>query len=176
MPRIARRTSVRVAAAALAVVCLPALAGCAIGSSAATGLQLASGNGANADAGALRVRDLTIVQGKDGTPTGTFIGTVVNTGGTPDALVGVRIVDPPAGQVLITGTQASGGRLPFPAASSTRIGYNSDDHIDVAGLAVGPTQFVTVELQFESAGRVQLQVMAVPPTGIYEGIGPLSAS
>jgi copper(I)-binding protein len=176
VPRIARRTSVRVAAAALALVALPALAGCAVGTSAGTGLQKASGNGANADAGALRVRDLTIVQGKDGAPTGTFIGTVVNTGDSPDALVGVRVVDPAAGQVLITGTQAADGKLPFPGVSSTRIGYNSEEHIDVVGLTASPTQFVTVELQFEVAGRVQLQVMAVPPTGIYEGIGPLSAS
>jgi hypothetical protein len=173
--RIARRTSVRAATAALAVVLLPALTGCAIGSSAATGAQLASGNGANATAGDLLIRDITIVLGKTDATRATLIGTVVNTGTSDEALTTVSLIDP-KGTTTITGAQAMGGTLPLPPTSSTRVGYNSDDHVDITGLTVDPRRFVTVELAFKNAGRVRMSVMAVPPTGIYEGIGSLSAS
>jgi hypothetical protein len=169
-----RRTRLVVAASALTLALAPTLAGCASGFNAATGIQGASGNGANANLGDLQIRDITIVK-VDGSPQGTLIGTVVNRGSEDDALTAVKIVEP-AGTATIGGTAAVGGALPLTTLSSTRIGYNTEDHVDIAGLEASPTQYVTVELQFQRAGTVQMDVMAVPPTGIYEGIAPLGAS
>ncbi|MGD9954625.1 MAG: hypothetical protein AB7O74_02485 [Candidatus Nanopelagicales bacterium] len=173
MPSLRRpRTAVAVAAIALALA--TSLTGCSSGFYAATGLQGASGNGANADLGDLQIRDITIVKA-DGSPQGTMIGTIVNRGSADDALTSVRIIGTP-GTPTIGGTAAVGGALPLPQSSSTRIGYNAEDHVDIAALEATPTQYVQVELQFQRAGTVRMDVMAVPPTGIYEGIAPLGTS
>ena len=46
----------------------------------------------------------------------------------------------------------------------------------VRRLDVAPTQYVALELQFEKAGNVPLDVMAVLPQGIYEGLGPIATT
>ena len=167
-----RRTRHVVAASALTLALVSTLSGCASGFTAGTSLQKASGNGANANVGDLQIRDLTIVKA-DGDTSATFIGTIVNRGGEDDALTAVTLVEP-AGTTTIAGSAAVGGALPLSTLSATRIGYSADDHVDIAGLTAAPTQYVTVELQFQRAGTVRMDVMAVPPTGIYEGIAPLA--
>lgn len=169
-----RRTRHLVAASVLSVAMVTSLTACSSGFYAATGLQGASGNGANTNLGDLQIRDITIVK-VDGSPQGTIIGTIVNRGSEADALTGVRLVGTP-GTATIGGTAAVGGALPLPQSSSTRIGYNAEDHVDITGLEATPTQYVQVELQFQRAGTVRMDVMAVPPTGIYEGIAPLGTS
>lgn len=166
-----RRTRRVVAASALTLALVTSLTGCGSGFYAATGLQGASGNGANANLGDLQIRDITIVK-VDGSPQGTLIGTIVNRGSVDDALTGVTIVEP-AATATIGGAAAVGGALPLTTLSYTRIGYNAEDHVDISGLDAAPTQYVKVELQFKVAGTIQMDVMAVPPTGIYEGIAPL---
>ncbi|MFC6236562.1 hypothetical protein [Longivirga aurantiaca] len=169
-----RRTRHVVAASALTLALVSSLTGCSTGFSAATGLQAASGNGANTNLGDLQIRDITIVK-VDGSPQGTLIGTIVNRGTEDDALTGVTLVEP-TGKATIGGTAAVAGTLPLKTSTYTRIGYNAEDHVDITGLEASPTQYVTVELQFQRAGTVRMDVMAVPPTGIYEGIAPLGLS
>lgn len=175
MPRITSRLDRRsLTAAALVLLTVPALAGCAIGTGAATTTQRASGNGANATAGAIQVRGLTLVEGPDGTRTGTLVMTLVNTGNDADALVGAAVLSPPgSGAATIVGTGAGGGNLALPSRSRKLVGYNSEVHVDVTGLTLSPTQFTEVELSFQRAGRVVVPVMSVLPRGIYEGITPL---
>lgn len=168
----ARRST---AALVLALAVSASLTGCASGFNAATTAQGASGNGANVNLGDLQIRDVTIVQGAEGSRTGTMLITVVNRGVEDDALTAVTLVDP-TGTTVITGTDAVAGALPLPAQSSTRVGYNSETHVDITGLEASPTQYVEVQLVFRNAGRVTLDVMAVLPQGIYEGIAPLGAS
>ena len=169
-----RRTRHVIAASVLTLALASTLTGCASGFNAATGIQVASGNGANANLGSLQIRDLTIVK-VDGSPQGTLIGTIVNRGTEDDALTAVTIVEP-AATATIGGTTAVGGALPLTSISATRIGYVADAHVDISGLEAAPTQYVTVELQFQKAGTIEMDVMAVPPTGIYEGIAPLGTS
>jgi hypothetical protein len=166
-----RRTRHVVAASALTLALVSTLSGCASGFNAGTSLQKASGNGANTNLGDLQIRDITIVK-VDGSTNATLIGTIVNRGNEDDALTGVTLVEP-TGKTAISGSAAVAGALPLSALSATRIGYSADDHVDVSALTAAPTQYVTVELQFTRAGTVQMDVMAVPPTGIYEGIAPL---
>lgn len=169
-----RRTRHVVAASVLAVAMVTSLSACSIGFYAATGVQGASGNGANANLGDLQIRDITIVKA-DGSPAGTLIGTIVNRGVEDDALTAVRIIGTP-GTPTIGGTAAVGGTLPVKAQNFIRIGYNAEDHVDFTGLEASPTQYLQVELQFQRAGTIRMDVMAVPPTGIYEGIAPLAAA
>lgn len=168
-----RRTRHVVVAAALTLALVSTLSGCASGFNAGTSLQQASGNGANANLGDLQIRDITIVKVDDAT-TATLIGTIVNRGGEDDALTGVTLLEP-TGEVAIGGTAAVGGALPLPTLSATRIGYDNEHHVDISVFTAAPTQYVTVELQFQRAGTVRMDVMAVPATGIYEGIAPLAA-
>jgi len=169
-----RRPRPAIAAAAIALALATSLTGCSSGFYAATGVQGASGNGANANVGDLQIRDITIVKA-DGSPQATIIGTIVNRGSADDALTSVRLIGTP-GTATIGGTAAVGGALPLPQSSSTRIGYNAEDHVDIAGLEATPTQYVEVELAFQRAGTIRMDVMAVPPTGFYEGIAPLGTS
>lgn len=174
MPRttrhVFRRTAAAVAVAALAVV---PLSGCAIGFQAATTTQRPSGNGANADIGAIQMRGITLVDGPEGSRTGTVVMTLVNAGEEPDALTSVRMVQPPSGTATIVGSATAGGSLPLPRVSRTLVGYNSDIHVDISGLSLTPTQFTEIEFTFQRAGRVIVPVMSVLPVGIYAGITPL---
>jgi hypothetical protein len=165
-----RRTAAAVAVAALAVVPLSA---CGIGFEAATTTQRPSGNGANADLGAIQMRGVTLVDGPDGSRTGTVLMTLVNSGNEPDALTGVRMVQPPDGRAEILGAGVLGGSVPLPRVSRTSVGYDSDIHVDVSDLGLSPTQFTEIEFTFLKAGRIVLPVMSVLPTGIYAGITPL---
>ena len=78
------------AAVVLAVAVSAGLAGCASGFQAFTTTQRPSGNGANANLGQLQIRDVTIVQGAEGSRTGTLLLTVVNRGTEDDALTAVQ--------------------------------------------------------------------------------------
>lgn len=176
MPRTARRAVLRTAAAAVCLALVPALSGCAIGVDAFTTAQGPSGNGANANLGPMQLRAVTIVTGSDGSGAATILGTIVNSGATPDALVSVAITSPQGATVTLRGTALTGATLPLPAQSATRLGFTAEDHADITGLTIAPTAYATVELTFATAGRVTMPVMAVPPTGIYAGLGPLPAS
>lgn len=174
MPRttrhVFRRTAAAIAIAALAVVPLSA---CGIGFQAGTTSQRPSGNGANADIGPIQLRGITLVDGPEGSRTGTVVMTLVNSGSEPDALTGVRMVQPPDGTATIVGQGTVGGSLPLPRVSRTLVGYNSDIHVDISDLGLAPTQFTEIEFTFQRAGRVTVPVMSVLPVGIYAGITPL---
>ena len=174
MPRTARPAAFRVAVAAAALALVPALAACGSGVTAGTSLQGPSGNGANAVVGPIQLRAITVVAAKSGTAA-TIIGTVVNTGDA-DTLLGATITSPSGATITLAGTAVQGGQLPLPTQSATRVGFNSEEHLDVTGLTIAPTFFATVEFSFKTAGRVSMPVMVVPPTGIYDGLGPLTTS
>jgi hypothetical protein len=170
--RVSRRTAA--AAAALLLAAAP-LAGCGIGLDAGTSTQTASGNGASAQQGLIAIRDLTLVEGPDGSGTGTLVMTLVNAGPQADGLTSVRMVDPPGGTAKILGSQTVAGALPLPPNSRTQVGYNSDLHVDLTGLTLRPSQFTLVELTFGTNGVARVPVMTVLPVGIYAGIAPLPA-
>jgi hypothetical protein len=84
-------------------------------------------------------------------------------------------VDPTGATARITGTAVTSGQIPVPAnrpTSAVRIGFNADDHVDITGLSIDPTAYAQVQFTFQNAGTVVVPTMVVPPTGIYEGLGP----
>ena len=172
------RTAWRRTAAVLALTLVPVLSACSIGVNAGTSTQGPSGNGASADAGPMQLRGITIVTGAGGGSDATILGTIVNTSPTvDDVLTGVTVTDPTGATATITGTAVTSGQIPVPAnrpTSSVRLGFNSDYHVDLTGLHIDPTAFAQVQFTVQNAGSVVVPTMAVPPTGIYAGLGPLA--
>ena len=167
-----RRLTATIFVAALSA----AAAGCGVGVNAATQQQPASGNGAVVTTGALAARGLLLVESADGSKTASLIGSIVNTGASADALVGVTLSSggvAPIAVLLVNGkTSAS---LELPAASKTQIGYGDGTAIRVTGITTPLSTFVTVTLVYRTAGSGVVPVLTVPPTGIWDGLGPAPA-
>ena len=177
MPRTAWRRS----AAVLALALVPVLSACSIGVNAGTTSQGPSGNGAsaNSSSGDIALRGITIVTGLGASTKATIIGTMVNQSlSQDDVLTGVTVTAPSGATATITGTATSGGTIALPAnrpTSAVRIGFNADYHVDLTGLKVAPSAFATVVFTFQKAGAVPVSAMAVPPVGIYAGLGPMTS-
>lgn len=165
---LARRSTI--ALSVLAIAAIPALSGCFSGIEATTSAQatMNTGNGAQAQAGDIKILNATIVTGA--TPADAMlIGTLVNTGVTADSLMGIDVDGKPA--------------TPAPAfpeltpGSSTPFGYESAQiKVPVTGLQGPVSTFVPVTFAFRDAGSVTLQVLTVPAVGYYAGIVPMTGA
>ena len=176
------RTTRRTLAAAALLLTLPLLAACSTAD--ATTSQGPSGNGASASVGPLPLRAITIVKAGAGVTLGTVIGTIVNTGTDADTLTSVQVTDPTGSTTTISGAS---GQIPIPALGRVQIGQTTQigqaainvdtpaQQILIKGLNIAPTAFAQVVFTFQKAGQVTVPTMAVPPTGIYAGFGPLSS-
>lgn len=143
---------------------VPSTTGCYNGINAATNVQstTAPGIGVQATIGTLSIDNATLVTGP-GT-TGTLLMRIANFGPIGDTLV----------QAIINGQPAEivGTSVEIPANDSVPFGWNSVHYVNTIALTVGPSTYVPVTLQFEKAGAIDLQILTVPPTGVYEGIAP----
>ena len=178
MPRTAWRRS----AAVLVLTAVPLLSACSIGVNAGTTSQGPSGNGAtaNSSSGTIALRGVTIVtSGVPSSTKATVIGTIVNLSpDVDDVLTGVTVTDPKGATSTITGTSAAGSTIALPAnrpTSAVRIGFNADYHVDLSALTIPASAFAHVVFTFAKAGAVPISVMAVPPVGIYTGLGPATS-
>ena len=162
----------RVAAISLAVALTAGLTGCGEGFDAGTNTQQASGSGTNVTYNGIDLRQILLVAGPDGTSSAVMLGTIVNTG-ADDVLESVTILNPPGTSSYIAGTSTVNGTIPLPSKSSTRIGFNSEDHVDFHNISVPATSYVDMELRFANAGVIPVHVMVVPATGSFIGIIPL---
>jgi hypothetical protein len=175
------RPSRRTLAAAVLLAAMPLLAACSTAD--ATTSQQPSGNGASATVGPLQLRAITIVKAGAGVPLGSVIGTIVNTGTEADTLTSVQVTSPAGSTTTISGAI---GSIPIPAQGRVQIGQTTQigqaainvdtpaQQITIKGLTIAPTAFAQVVFTFQKAGQVTVPTMAVPPTGIYAGYGPLS--
>jgi hypothetical protein len=148
------------------------LTGCGAGRDAGTSTQQASGSGTNVSYNGIDLRQILLVAGPDGTSSAVMIGTIVNTG-SDDVLQAVTILNPPGSTSYIGGTSTVNGTIPLPTESSTRIGFNSEDHVDFHNISVPATSYVDMELRFANAGVIPAHVMVVPAVGSFIGIVPL---
>lgn len=144
----------------------PVLTGCFSGKAATTTVQstMNSGNGTDANVGDLAIENATIVLGPEGSGSATLIGSVFNNGAQDDMLVDVTINGTPA--VVTPGAEK------IPAGSNATYGYDSMKFINSYTFDAEPSAYVPVTLQFANAGVVEMSVLSVPATGIYEGIAP----
>jgi len=162
----------RVAAACLATALAAGLTGCGVGKDAGTITQQASGSGTNVTYNGIDLRQILLVAGPDGTASAVLIGTVVNTG-PDDVIQSVTIMNPPGSTPYIGGTSTVNGTIPLAKNSSTRIGFNSEDHVDFHNISVPATSYVDLEMRFANAGVIPVKAMVVPAIGNFAGIGPL---
>lgn len=156
----------RLAAGVLALALVPTLSGCFSGFEATTNVQstMNSGNGTQAAAGDLRVDNATLVTGPEGSDAATLTMRVTNVGTEADELTGVQIGGAPA--------TITADRVALAPGDSVSFGYESDLWVNAYGLEATPSSYQPVVLSFARAGDVEMQVLTVPPVGIYEGIAP----
>lgn len=147
-----------------AALLIPSTTGCYNGMQASTNVQstTAPGNGVQATIGTLSIDNATLVTGP--ATTGTLLMRIANFGVEGDTLVQAQINGQPA---EIVGTSVE-----IPANDSVPFGWESVHYVNTIALNVGPSSYVPVVLQFEKAGALELEVLTVPPTGVYEGIMP----
>jgi hypothetical protein len=162
----------RVVAVSLAAALTAGLTGCGAGPDAGTSTQQASGSGTNVTYNGIDLRQILLVAGPDGTSSAVMIGTIVNTG-ADDVLQAVTILNPPGSTPTIAGTSTVNGTIPLPSRSSTRVGFNSEDHVDFRNISVPATSYVDMEMRFSNAGVIPVHVMVVPAVGSFIGVVPL---
>ena len=176
MPRTAWRRS----AAVLALALVPVLSACSIRVNAGTTTQQPSGNGAfaNSSSGLIALRGITLVTGLGASTKASVIGTIVNQSLTEDdVLTGVTVTDPTGATATVAGPD-SATTVPLPSGrptSAVRLGGGGEVNVDVTGLSLPASAFATVTFTFQKAGDVPVQVMTVPPVGIYAGLGPMGS-
>lgn len=159
----------RLAIAAVAMAAIPLLAGCWQGQGASTTMQASmnSGNGTQANVGAIRIENATVVRGEDGTA--SLIMSVFNQGVEPDTLT----------SVTINGAPATVAPTPILPGTFQAFGYGVEGQPPtnvalVTGLDVATSSYVPVTLVFQTAGQLDISVLTVPPVGYYEGLLPVA--
>lgn len=162
----------RIAAAALVTAAAFSLTGCFNGFGATTNTQntMSTGNGVQAQAGSMRVENATLVRG-EGT-TATLIMTLVNVGAEGDQLSQVTIAGEPA---ISTDGTAAVGPVPIAPGEAIPFGYGTEGNpptrwMNVYTVDLPDSGFVPVQMLFDVAGSAELEVLTVPPVGLYEGL------
>lgn len=170
-----KRNKTRIAAIALATLALPTLTGCFQGMQAATNIQstMNSGNGTQVTSENIRIENATLVAGPEGSNSATLLTRIFDLSGEGDVLTAVTINGSPAG-VFRVGAEVT--QVPIPRGDGISFAYDSRDFINIYNLIAEPSSYVPVQMTFEKAGVVDLSVLIVPPTGIYEGIAPQPAN
>lgn len=143
----------------------PALAGCYNGLQAATTIQATqpTGNGVQVIAGDINVDNATVVLGPEGTNTATLLTRMYNSGAEADTILGVTINGLPA---------TISGDTVIAAQASVPFGYPADaQRINVVG-ELPVSTFVPVQILFDRAGLIEMDVLTVTPTGFYADVTP----
>jgi len=153
-------------AAVLILLATPALTGCFSGKAATTNAQatMNSGNGVQAQAGAIHIENATLVKGPEGSKSVTLTTRIVNAGPVADKLVFATI---DGQQATITGDQVE-----LAPGASISFGFDSDHWINGYAFEKPTSTYVPVQLGFQDAGLVSMSLLTVPPVGYYEGIAP----
>ncbi|MFY9330131.1 MAG: hypothetical protein WAO41_00445 [Candidatus Nanopelagicales bacterium] len=172
MTRTGKKFGTQIASVTVAIGAVFALSGCYNGFGATTNAQntMSTGNGAQAQTGAVKVENATLVRGEGNTA--TLIMTVVNNSDSPDTMTDVEI-NGQAG-IITDGTSATGPLIIEPGAGLA-FGYGNTIQgpvrwVNVYTADLPNSGFVPVRILFANAGIAEVEVLTVPPEGIYEGI------
>jgi hypothetical protein len=160
----------------------PILGGCYQGPAATTTVQATqpTGSGVDVEVGEIRVQNVLLIAGpiQGATDTGqsftaesaTLIGRVFNDGEVDDAIRTITIAGSPAAIMVPTTAQ---NPLTVPALGSIPLSYPEGGPL-ISGAfaedALAMSTYVDVEIMFERAGLVEMQVLLVPQTGIYADV------
>jgi hypothetical protein len=151
---ISRKVLTSIAAASVLALTLTS---CANGQNAPTRNIKKVTDGAEADSGGLKARDLLLVAQPDGSA--VLVATVVNETTTPDAITGISV----------NGVAAV---LPAPIALLQDLpaifaGDSANQSLVIPGLKLAPSQRVPVVITFEKAGPMTLNAIVREQAGIY---------
>ena len=168
-----RRLTVALATLAVPVLAL-SLTGCFNGPNATTQMQatMNSGQGVAARVGDILVNNATLVLGPEGSKSATLIMSISDQGSAGDRLTGVDIAGIPAD---ITDGTAKVDGVDVVAQATRPIGYalaGTSYWVNSYGFDKQVSTWVPVRLYFATAGFVDISVLVVPASGIYEGIAP----
>lgn len=143
------------------IVASTALAGCYNGPGATTTMQAMqpTGNGTQTAVGDMRIENATLITND---AVSSLVTRIYNDGQSPDVMTEV-IIGGQQAAVQSTVTQLDPG-----ADISFGFPVGSPDVIVTGPFPV--SQYVPVKISFLSAGSVEFTVLAVPPTGIYQGL------
>ena len=144
------------------------LASCGTGQSWVTEGLDPSGNGVYTTVGSVQAQNLTLVQGPEGAKALTLIGTFINKGTSPDAIVGATLGDAAA----TAATLSTPDIKLAPLGELTKVGYDEAHTVSFFNAEVATSTYVPVTIKFGTAGQTTVNLMVVPATGIYEGITP----
>jgi len=172
-----RHTSMRRGslAAVLAMVCW-ALSGCAADFNAQTNQQYQPGEGINDRSTDVYVLNALVVA--DGQGNGTLVGTLLNQATTPDALTSVAAADGQGQSIRVTKLVS-----PMALAPQHAVKLETDAAVRLTGAGVVSGDFITVQLTFQQAAPLQLDIPVLADGPIYTGVpvgpgdsGPAAAS
>jgi len=160
------RRSAAIGAVSLAAVVV--LASCGTGQSWVTQGLDPSGNGVYTTVGSVQAQNLTLVQGPEGAKALTLIGSFINKGTSPDAIVGATLGDSSA----TAATLSSQAIELAPLGELTKVGYDESPTVSFFNAEVPTSTYVPVTIKFGAAGQTTVNLLVVPATGVYEGISP----
>jgi hypothetical protein len=143
-----------------AIICLGLLTGCAAGGDAPTRMIREVTDGVETDVGDLKLRNVKVVALPDGS--GTLIGYIVNHNDAPDQLVAISINGKMA-EVQGDGSLLKNDPVIFEGDSA-----NAKAKVALLGEKAGYR--VPVVFYFAKSGKVELDTLIVPNTGIYSSI------
>jgi hypothetical protein len=143
-----------------ALLSLGLLTGCAAGGNAPTRMIREVTDGVETDSGDMKLRNVKVVALPDGS--GTLIGFLVNHNDSPDQLVAVSINGQMA-EVQGDGVLAKNQPVIFE-------GDSANAKAKVATLGEKAGYRVPVIFYFAKSGKVELDALIVPNTGIYSSI------
>ena len=151
---ISRKTLTSIAAASVLAL---SLTSCASGQDAPTRNIKKVTDGAEADSGGIKARNLLLVAQPDGSA--VLVATIVNVTTTSDAITGISV----------NGLAAV---LPAPIALVQDLpaifaGDSANQSLVIPGLKLAPSQRVPVVITFEKAGAMTLNAIVREQSGIY---------
>jgi hypothetical protein len=174
--RSRRRVQGRAALAALSVVTVAALSGCATGFNAETINVDSPGEGVSGSVGDVKIRGAVLADVDDEPGSGVLVMGVVNDGVEADALTEVRLADGEAADL--------GSSVSLPPRQLVQFGtdevapgavYGGTYVLDGPADTVTAGGFVPVSFTFRNAGSVTLDLLVLPATAEYEGVAPTAS-
>ncbi|NYI07557.1 DUF461 domain-containing protein [Allostreptomyces psammosilenae] len=159
-------------AAALTLASLPLAAACAAGTDADT-LQIKPDN-ATTDLGALRIQNVAVVVGEDGTAAVT--GSITNTGAEPAVLESITLDGAATPVQLLPAADESGATATeVTVAPNGQVQFGGEGNAQAlapAGTAVEPGSFHDVTFRFAEQGETMLQAAVYEGEGLYADVAP----
>ncbi|MDI2131777.1 hypothetical protein [Yinghuangia seranimata] len=168
MSRSIRSRRQAAVAATLALALAPLAAACSSGTDAAT--SKVKPDTANTTIGNLKVQNLTLVTGEEGTGLVALGGAFINDGDKPETLTKVSVEGAPAPAELAS--SAGTGPITIPAHSAVYLTGGKDRVVVKNATEIAPGTSHKVTLGFSTVGETTLSVTVHTPEDYFKQLKP----